>query len=449
MRLGSREVGTEREAVIRARSTRVWAAIIWLLGSLLVFQGLRAGVAGGITVADLGVAREGVPGAEQAFQLARLTLLALCGFAILFAAPLTFRRHRGAGILWLGIVLSFASAIASSVFSERGGFGIGMLEMPLVIYAIWALPKPSPDTTIATLRAVLSVIAWGSLALLLTAPNLASQPYFGGLVDALPVRLHGITPHANILGGAMALYFVLELASRRRTTFWTWLNRVAALAALALTQSKTSIGILVAVVALSALFARGTAVRARFLRALALIAVAVAGVQFSFAEGNAIIADISSGSFTGRGRIWAETVLAWEVEPVLGYGPSLWNMDMRLSYIGTLPNPPAHAHSQLFATLGMYGILGMIALAVLTFGLLRAASAGNAATRGATTAIVLLMVGRGLTEPVWTPESVTGSALFLMGLMVVASACAQSSQTSDPVGDATRRIATRGQPVSR
>lgn len=269
MRFGTTEFTAEREQRVRSSAARLWLIIVWLLGALVIFQGLRSTVVGGITADDLKDAASSgggaVTGANVAYQIVRASLVAVAVIAIAHCAPISMRRPRAMSVLWLGIVLMSLSMIVSTTYSTHSPFSLTYFELPLIMAAIWALPAAPLDRTLKHIRRVLLVVAYGSLAYLIVAPAGAAQAYYGGLIPGLSTRLHGITPHANILGAAMGIYLCLELA-RKDSGLLVWVHRLVVIAALLLSQSKTTIGILVAVILVSALFANKKESKGRFLR---------------------------------------------------------------------------------------------------------------------------------------------------------------------------------------
>ena len=424
IRFGLDKRSPEHAARIANRSHQLWVTLIWLLGALLVLQGLRSGFAGGITSSDLAAARSstGNPLANSAYQAVRLAIVAVSVLAVLYAGPLSFTRSAASRIFRVGVFALVASFAASAIWGTKGAtLGIELLEMPLLLAAFAALPAPDFQRLVQSIQKLLVVIGAASLLYYLVAPQAASQPYYGGLVDALPVRLHGITPHANILGAAMGIYLILDLTTKS-TGAKVWAARGVVVVALLLSQSKTTIGVLLVAYLVCTVAAGRHAKKGRLLRFVVSVAGVVVGLRLASSE--------LTGSFTGRDVIWAATEEVWLRNVLFGYGPGLWDLTMRSEYIRALPNPPAHAHSQVWQTLGAFGLLGAFALGVVILALIVAAASARRSTGYASVGLVIFLVGRSFSEPVLFMESTTSSVVALIAIAALLAASKGSQKGS-------------------
>ncbi|WP_019588829.1 O-antigen ligase family protein [Deinococcus apachensis] len=323
----------------------------------------------GTVFAALGTSM-GVVSAEASSALTRLSGLVADGFCLLalMMALLRSRAPTHPAVLW-GYLLFVLGAIVTVPWSTEPAWATGLFSTPLVLLGLYAcvLTGVTRQDFFSVTRTVLSWVLVGSLALLVVAPGLASTPYVDSRIG-LPIRLHGITFHANMLGLLAAMYLVLLLApdvSKRGRV----LGAALGLAVLVLAQSKTVVGGLligVGLIGLAQMF-RAPTLTQRALLFLAMPLVILGGG--SAVRSGLSDADAGVTTLTGRTQIWEITLGSWRDNPTFGYGPHLWDNDY-----ARLNNAEwaGYAHNQLIHTLGQSGTVGAVGWAIFTLVMLRA-----------------------------------------------------------------------------
>jgi O-antigen ligase len=103
-------------------------------------------------------------------------------------------------------------------------------------------------------------------------------------------------------------------------------------------------------------------------------------------------------TLTGRTQVWRETLYLWKQNLLFGYGPGLWDLDMRTRYRELLQWAPPSAHNQIYETIGQSGLVGLAGLGVYVIALVGAALRLGARAPAATVFVAVLIV-RGATEP--------------------------------------------------
>lgn len=313
--------------------------------------------------------------------------------------------------LWLGAMAFALGYLPSAFFGLQPDLSLTLLGFPIVFTAVYLLPSVPLSWFMWQAKRILLIYAYGSLVAAVVAPGWAIEfSYDAGLVPGFNVRLHGLATHANLLSPLLLTYLVLSWFSPSKTR-WDGLHKAVALMALILTQSKTA-WILLALAYLIRLAyaytARNPPMLQRFL-VLALLGSLLSGTVLYVATGPAWVDAAKvffSGergeelmSLTGRTLIWQITVNVWEENPLLGYGPSLWNLQMGRAYAPIVGFIVPHAHSQVFQSLGASGIVGVTGMFLYVLALLAYGVRCAKATYGVALALVLVLVFRGYTEP--------------------------------------------------
>jgi O-antigen ligase len=257
---------------------------------------------------------------------------------------------------------------------------------------------------------------------------------YRGLVPGVDFRLHGLTTHANSLGPLAVVYLLLEYW-KPSPLRWRLPTSAVAVAVLLLAQSKTAwVAAVAAGCVLYVVAARMDAGEepARP-RGLAMIAVPLLVVSVSalltfvlldpLPQLVRVIEDRIPGlsTLTGRDRVWEITLNEWKANPIFGYGPTLWDVEFRITR-GLLAT--GHAHNQFLQTLGESGVLGVVALAAYMAVLLRYAAKHAVASKGVTLALVVVLIVRCITEAPFRlvafldPAFLTHLAVFALLIML-------------------------------
>ncbi|GIV00133.1 MAG: hypothetical protein KatS3mg014_1748 [Actinomycetota bacterium] len=117
-------------------------------------------------------------------------------------------------------------------------------------------------------------------------------------------------------------------------------------------------------------------------------------------------------TLTGRTEIWRATLDVWRENPLFGYGPRLWDVDMSFRFLPTLGWAPAQAHNQVVQTLGEAGLIGLAGLAVYVVVLLRWGVRLRSRSNGSSLLLVMVLLFRSLADR-WYSAGATDGNLFV------------------------------------
>lgn len=347
-----------------------------------------------------------------------------------------YRGAKGLGVLLLLLAYVVSANIVSAFLGTPGGFTHHLVYAPIIAVAVFAYAQNNSNQCVLIVRNTLMVFLLASLIMLVLRPEMVAETrYRAGLVPGITLRFYGFATHPNTL----APLCLLLLCGIRLQRFKVPLLNVAgvalALICLFLTQSKTSIGLVLIGVAWFWLLDRrnsaaatGLAQQRRWqalsvalgcmfvglLGLLLLVALSVNdGVLFKLAQ----LADrLQLTTLTGRTRIWDETLRAASENWMFGYGPGLWGVGFRIK-VGL---PFTHSHNQFIHTLGAAGVVGVLALMAYLVALARLAWQANAASKGVTIVLFLYLLLRGLTElPLNISNAMQGEFIVQVFLLVV------------------------------
>lgn len=342
----------------------------------------------------------------------RLSSVALVGVAAMAILVFWGRRHqlRGGTLLIIGLLSVFLASFASSVFGTKPEFIHQTLYTLLLMVAIALAPPIAPEKVAVYAKHVLAVLLYGSLILAVVNPAHYVQTGYSGIIPGFDFRLHGLAPHANGLGPLALLYLVLAYWVPGKRP-WHLLGNLAALAVLILAQSKTAwvSGLFIFFVLFafrlskeadkelkSAQFGWVTALGGGLF--LAMLASSLAFFVISNpldTLSRLLAADSELTTLTGRTGIWEVTLETWRRSPWFGYGPGLWDVEFRIAH-GALA--AWHAHNQFIQALGERGLFGLAAMLLYVGAMLGYGIKFAGETRGASLALVLLMLIRAVTE---------------------------------------------------
>jgi exopolysaccharide production protein ExoQ len=408
-----------------ARTRAVWLALIWSLGLVpIAFAFLYPRVWQSHHSAE----REQLLLPLEAAVSLRQALLVLLMVLVLGALAEGARYRWQAGqlfprsgaALWAAGLAFCAGAVLSAVLGAVPRLRVALLLVPLLLTAVFLLPRVPLRWFARQVRQVLLVYAYASLAMALLLPEWALQHGYPQAISGFDVRLHGVQSHANILAPVFLTYLLLDMLDFRRD--WTaWLHRLVVVASLGLTQSKSTIVLLLFLLVLHLLISQWQR-RPRVLRTASAVAgilalssgvyLAARGAPASAApgDGDAAAASVQrppgatpmlTKLLTGRPHMWRATLEVWREHPWLGYGPELFHsgvvadkVQQKLRYTVHVP----HAHNQLVQTLGQSGIVGALTLLVYLGSLLFHGIRSRSATSGLSLLLVLALLVRGVTE---------------------------------------------------
>lgn len=334
---------------------------------LLVFVGLDA-FSPPAAVSQFGGGAE----TSRGDSLRQFFYLSVFGLTVLGAA-----RRRGLHALsaipvTLGLLLLWC--LASSLWAGEPGVALRRagLEVTLVLSVLLSVDTIGTERAFILWRIVLAgilLVNWVSIPLIATARHLP-----GEIDPALVGNWRGLYGHKNIAGAVCALTAMLFLFSRNGKHDWIGiLVALAAIAFLAMTRSKTSLGILPLALAAGAIYQFGwrDSLSRAILSIAALLLIAVLAL-FAVLDAGAIVHMLEDpAEFTGRSAIWAAELRYIHDHPLLGAGFGTFADTGGLSplhdYIGgSWVEAVSHGHNgylQLLVTIGVVGFaLAMAAL---------------------------------------------------------------------------------------
>lgn len=352
---------------------------------------------------ELQVARANGAGGSAAQMLTLAMAITALG---LIVAGLALRRDRRAAWHIISPLLAYCAVYAAVAWSNDGKLRLQYLVVPMFLFAAWALGAPDPDRLAQLARRLLLLIIVGSLlsALVATAWSV-DNTYLNPILPGFHFRLYGILYHPNALGGIACAFIALLLTSGGALR-WRKLQWLLALLVLFLTFSKTAW--IAAAVLIILLIHRRRPAPSRLRQFLVFGAVLTAAI-IVLREGASEVVGAPNTLFTGRGGVWAATVVEWRQHPWFGLGPELWGSSMQARYAEALNFTPGQAHSLFLQVLAGTGIVGSIAMTVFLWRVLRVAHPVGIA-------LLLLIIFRGLTEATILPvvSGVETLCLFVM-----------------------------------
>lgn len=337
-------------------------------------------------------------------QLSLVLLLGLAVSGALFWA--TARNHSPLNrrSLWWTYMAFVSGILLSMIGGTEPGFRYQLLCVPAMFLMVYVYLREDSKTCIQLIRRILLAYVWLSLLGILLAPSAVLDQ--GGaarntLLPGLAERLVGITPHPNALGPAAAVALLLVLNSQRG---WRrGLNATAAVVVLIATDSRvTMVGTLASLMVLFVYRQpRGRGPRLVLTALVVMIPLvsvlsvnSPAGPLASLSGGDVYAGDLKT--VNGRTKVWAITMKEWRENPLLGYGPSLWDPEYRSQYRGL--EWVGQAHNQFVQSVGDSGVVGFIGLLVYVAGLVVTGFRTAVRSRGLTLALVVLLLFRMLSE---------------------------------------------------
>jgi O-antigen ligase len=329
----------------------------------------------------------------------------------------------------LGLVVAYA---ISSSFGSTLSVAPRALGPPLVATLVY-LGRPSDLAGLARHAHRVSLV-WvlGSLTALLLTPGWADTVATGSEGSLLDrsIRLRGIAPHPNQLGSVSALAVVL--AVWRRDTRWRPVWLTLALGSLVLSGSRTAM-IALAIGGVVAGFCSIRRAEHHTATLITSFGLVLTGVLIATVDVRSLDNRWTSGIVTGNGRttVWSISLDEWQRSPLVGYGPTLWSENYRISRGLSGLDWAGQAHNQYIQALGATGILGFGALIILVASLFVAGWHTRPTDRGlilvAVTMMATIMLGETLLSLDAYPPSVLPTVVFVL---VVASLNEHYDRTS-------------------
>lgn len=350
-------------------------------------------------------------------------------------------------VLMMGFIIS--ANVLAPILGTPGGFRHNLLYAPIVGMAVFAYAQTHADQGVVVVRNTLYVFFVLSLAALAVRPAwVADMHYRAGIIPGFGVRFYGFATHPNTLAPLCLLLICSVRLQPFKSSVLSWSAVAIASVSLLLSQSKTSI--LLAVFGLVYLLwtdfqqrgrnlggaARGqrqllllTGITFAAALALLMLLAAVMG-ETRLGERMLTMADrLQLVTFTGRTRIWIESIQAGLQNPLFGYGPGLWDVPFRMR----TGLPFTHAHNQFVHTFGAAGIIGLTALLAYLASLGRLVWRAREATRGVSVMLFGYLLLRGLTElPFNISNAMQGEFIVQMFVLLVCIGALQGQRSVLP-----------------
>lgn len=384
------------------------------------------------------------PAGQGNYWFSRIAHLILLSVAITEIFNWVMRQRKmgeGQFSLWLAMIFYFVlSVLVSGLFGHFRDVEVKVLYAPIVFTAALLLSSSDFKKTLNALRWILLVPLVGSLIGIFLSPHLVMETGYKGIIPGLTIRLAGLAEHANSLGIVAAIGILFEFSryvSARPNIFFV----AIAGANLILSQSKTAWIVVVLgflLIGINKFKEKLSLTKS----SNAILGFASATFLFGAAAIFVIILKISKfqsyldadrtglTTFTGRTKIWSVTWDEFVINPISGYGPSIWDLQYRIqhgmTYVG-------QAHNQYIQTLGQAGLIGIISLSVYIYMLLRKSYKGWEKTQGFAFVIVLVLLVRGFSE---SPMRFIGimdfdSFLHMLAFVLVAVTIYQKKNTQN------------------
>lgn len=366
-------------------------------------------------------------------RLVSMTVLGIC-IARLISASLSHEsRPRYGRALFISFAVYYISnAVLNNIFGIRPVFDQRLIYPAFVFLAAYLNRNKDYTCMITATKWGLLLFSIASCAAVVLFPQAALQQAYASPLPGISVRLWGLGSNPNSIGPLALVQLLLQVHQPFRSRILQLLGYGVGFFVLALSQSKTAwITALIAFPTLwwgNALYAAAIRTRSSvsaypmhsfsrpvFICLLGLISICA----FIYVELHnslaALAGDEQVTSLTGRTDIWEVAIATWKMNPLFGYGSSIWDEDFR-RLIGM--DFAYHAHNQLLQSLSAAGIVGLAGLLLYTLTLFRYAYAANTATRGLSLALFWVIFTRFFTETplnmsnIFTGEFVTNLLLF-------------------------------------
>lgn len=352
----------------------------------------------------------------------KLLLGILAGLGVVALTGRIIQAHQRSA-LPAALIGSFAwfyvsSNIVPAAFGHEPVFLYGLVYTPLILLAILVTAPADPQVTLRSVKAALLLIVVSSLVAAVLAPSLVLQESTKAFIPGFGKRLWGLTSHANVLGPAALTLCLIEWALPYQRRVVHRASFLVALAALVLTQSKTSLVAGAAAVLAILVYQLITMLRTLNLRPakggiksnvmpIAMLGTGLAAIVIvlltvvigdNLGLANTIARRLSNIDFStvaGRTAIWQQAITEGFNHPFFGYGPTIWSPEYRNA---TGLGSAFHAHNQflqVFSVAGAFGLLGfalyLVVLGKMSINVARA-------SRGASLALFVVLLVRSLSE---------------------------------------------------
>jgi exopolysaccharide production protein ExoQ len=330
------------------------------------------------------------------------------------------------------MVFQVAFSILPIFFGERYYFHVNLIYPLFVYLALFLWARLSAVDPVIVAKQCLAWIVFSSLIAAIVAPQLVMQPGYIGLIPGFDLRFWGVTSHANTLGAVACMLLILELAEPSTRPWLRTTILAAAALTLVLTQSKASI--VAAFVGISIIFGwrllnrthevivgskHGSSVPIVLVGSL-IVSIAAIGAFAIFLDTDMLGALRSQldaravgtlSTATGRTLIWNAAIEGGLQSPLFGQGADFWGIENRLR-LGL--GGATSAHNLFLQTFSRSGLIGLAALLVFFYFLIRYSIRAAKPTRGGSLAILAVLLMRSMFETSFQLNSVLAGEFFVM-----------------------------------
>lgn len=273
-------------------------------------------------------------------------------------------------LLFLGLLIYKCSLLISSLFGTVQHLDVNTIISLVVYIMLFLLPMPK-ELVINTYKKILLIYIYGSIITAVVYPSFSIQ--FNYNEGMFPIRLFGVTSHANTLAGIISIYFLLELFVKSNSKL-RFLNLTIASLSMILTQSKTSWIILLVVLATKFFLSLGYFSKSKksimlffalvsFI--IGLLIVLIYNLILHFAQLIAPAEKEELFTLTGRTYLWKFTIDVWKNNIIFGHGINVWgDLSLKSIFLNRYGWAPDTAHNLFIQILGMAGLAGLIGLIV-------------------------------------------------------------------------------------
>lgn len=258
------------------------------------------------------------------------------------------------------LILIFLSDVISGIYSPQRGFYLHSSYLSITFILLVSRFKTSYDEVINVFINILILYVYSSILAVVIDVNKAIQFNYGETIIGVPIRYNGIITHANGFSIILAVSIIIliynkQIKNRKIKITITTISLI-------FTQSKTSIIAIIVVIILNFIinfFERVKSKKKRVILKILLSLIFISIIIF-------IVPKISFDeiTFTGRVRLWKDSLEVWKNHKILGYGPNFLNEEYRTAVYG-INSPFGQAHNQFIQALAQNGIIGAILLITL------------------------------------------------------------------------------------
>lgn len=319
--------------------------------------------------------------------------------ALLIINRLFFRtkiNKKGKSTIFIAGLLLYLPMIISAVNSSYEDFHYGLFLFPVLMISLFLAPEIKFQKITQIAHYSLLIYIYGSLLSIILNPSWASIDYANSWIG-IDSRLIGVATHPNSLGYLSAASMLISFNTIRKKR--NIVHLLASSTTLILSQSKTAwvaiilIGLYFAIVRL---FRHKKTTSSIFIVSLIIgfSTIILLVLQETFLE---TILPGEIATLTGRSTPWQMTLDIWFQNPILGFGPNLWDLDFRQMF-GDQYLWVGQAHNQWLHTLGSSGIFGLITLLIYMFVILRKSINELTFSNHLPLTVCMLMIIRMITE---------------------------------------------------